>query len=53
MWSSYMFIVRAMCSNCLTLQLQAAEVSRTVTNSLEGRWMISVNVNVGTQDTEN
>jgi len=45
------FIARAMC-NCLVLQLQSAEVSRTVTSSFVWSWTISVNVNEGIQDSE-
>ena len=42
-----MFIAWATCS-CIVLQLQSAEVSRTVTSSFEWSWTISVNVNEGT-----
>jgi hypothetical protein len=52
------FIARAMCGiECmcrrLVLQLQSAEISRTVTSSFVWRWTISVNVNEGIQDPEN
>jgi len=50
-----MFIVRAMCgieckSRRLVLELQSAEVSRTVTSSFEWSWTIIVNINEGIQD---
>jgi hypothetical protein len=53
-----MFIARAMrgieCeSSCLVLQLQAVEVSGTVTSSFVWSWTTSVNVNEGIQDPEN
>jgi hypothetical protein len=53
-----MFIARALCgiecnSSCLVLQLQSAEVSRTVTSSFELSWMIGVNVDEGIQDPKN
>ena len=47
-----MFITLAMCS-CLVIQLESAEVSRTVTGSFVRIWTISVNVNEVTQDPEN
>jgi len=40
-----------MCS-CLVIQLQSAEVSRTVTSSFVWSWTISVDVNEGIQDPE-
>jgi len=46
-----MFVVRTICS-CLVLQLQSAEVSRTVTCSFVWTWTISANVNEGIQDAE-
>jgi len=41
-----MFIARAMCGvkwrrNCLVLQLQSAEVPRTVTGSFQWTWTVS------------
>jgi hypothetical protein len=50
-----MFIARAVCgvTSCLVLQVQSAEVSRTVTSSFEWSWTISVNVNEVTEDPEN
>jgi hypothetical protein len=49
-----MFIAQAVCgvTSCLVLQLQSAEVSRTVTSGFEWSWTISVNVNEGIQDPE-
>jgi hypothetical protein len=40
-------------SRRLVIQLQSAEVYRTVTSSFVWSWTISVNVNEGTQDPEN
>jgi len=49
-----MFITRAMCGDksCLVIQMQSAEVSRTVTSSFEWSWTISVTVNEGIQGPE-
>jgi hypothetical protein len=51
------FIARVMCGiererRRLVLQLQSAEVSRTVTSSFVWSWTITVNVNEGIQDPE-
>jgi len=40
-------------SSCLVLELQSAEVCRMVTNSFEGSWTTSVDINDGTKDPEN
>jgi hypothetical protein len=44
-----MFIAPAMCS-CLEIQLQSAEISRTVTSSFVWGWTTIVNVKEGVQD---